>query len=1193
MRPVRLEMHGFAAFREPTSVDFTGADYFALVGPTGAGKSTVIDAMTFALYGSVPRWDDRRTVALALSPTANRGTVRLFFDVGEHRYVAARELRRAASGGVTVRNARLERLLAGEPGEESEQGTEALAHDGAVSRAVEELLGLPFEQFCTCVVLPQGDFATFLHAKPADRQRTLTRILGLEIYEEMARRAHSRAKEQSQRAEVLAEQLGGYADATEQARADAVARQAALTDLVERVHKALPALAEADAEVAETGRRARRLAEEHAALAGLREPAGLAELARVAGEARRGRVGARRVLAAAERADTEAREEVAGAPDREPLLRMRREHAELADLRRRLPELTDAAERARRATAEATERAAEAATALDAARSARDRSGAAHDGLRADTDRWGAEREQLASVRAPAGLAGFDARRREADQRLAAARRELTGADADDTAARQALAGQPDRAVLTQARRDHTALADARERERALRAEHASAAEHAAAEDAALAAAERALAAAREHRHERVRTDLVATLRPGLELDRPCPVCDQPVHALPEPVARSDVRDAEEAERRAVRERDETHGRQRSAADRARGAAADLAASAERVRSLRATLADAPGGVAGADRVAELLGRLDEAEAAARSADGRARRARAARDDAEAEAAEVTRRSGVEAARLRAVRDPLVPLGAPALDGDEPESPVAGWRALTEWARRAAEERAERLVGARGELAVAEREHERTGRAAASAVEEAQRRRRAETGAVRAEQDAAGELARGRARIDELAGTLTGAPPDAELARRLAERDELDRRAAAADGELRAARATLAEADAAARSVAARLALGWRELRAARDPLVALGAPEFGARPGGAVRDGAVRDGASSGGAGTDGSAAAQDAAAQDAAPQDAAAQHAAAEHAAAHDDTTDAAASESAASGEAPTDDDATDTEADGDELVAAWAALAGWARRAAADRAERLADTERALAGARRVRQEVLDAVRADLDEHDVPLPTDRSLEHAAAPAASAAAERARAAVARIDERRRAAATLVEDKGRADESAQVARMLAGLLRSDQFPRWLVASALDTLVADASRNLAELSGGQFALVHAGGEFQVVDHADADARRPVKTLSGGETFQASLALALALSEQLATLAAAGAPRLDSIFLDEGFGTLDEANLEIVAATLENLASIGDRMVGVITHVPALAERVPVRFAVSRDQRTASITRETG
>ena len=117
---------------------------------------------------------------------------------------------------------------------------------------------------------------------------------------------------------------------------------------------------------------------------------------------------------------------------------------------------------------------------------------------------------------------------------------------------------------------------------------------------------------------------------------------------------------------------------------------------------------------------------------------------------------------------------------------------------------------------------------------------------------------------------------------------------------------------------------------------------------------------------------------------------------------------------------------------------------------------------------------------------------------------------------------------------------------MLGGLLRSDQFPRWLVASALDTLVADASAGLAELSGGQFELTHDEGEFLVVDHADADARRPVKTLSGGETFQASLALALALSAQMSSLAAEGAARLDSIFLDEGFGTLDEANLDVVA-----------------------------------------------
>ncbi len=197
----------------------------------------------------------------------------------------------------------------------------------------------------------------------------------------------------------------------------------------------------------------------------------------------------------------------------------------------------------------------------------------------------------------------------------------------------------------------------------------------------------------------------------------------------------------------------------------------------------------------------------------------------------------------------------------------------------------------------------------------------------------------------------------------------------------------------------------------------------------------------------------------------------------------------------------------------------------------------------------------------------------------------------ERARNHLAHVKERRAQAADLDSQRRAAEEGQQVARTLGQLLRADGFQRWLLGAALDVLVAEASRTLAELSGGQFELGHIGGEFLVVDHFDADSRRPVKTLSGGETFQASLALALALSTQLAGMAAAGAARLDSIFLDEGFGTLDEATLEVVAATLESLATHGDRMVGVVTHVPGLAERVPVRFAVRRDQRTSSLARE--
>jgi exonuclease SbcC len=111
----------------------------------------------------------------------------------------------------------------------------------------------------------------------------------------------------------------------------------------------------------------------------------------------------------------------------------------------------------------------------------------------------------------------------------------------------------------------------------------------------------------------------------------------------------------------------------------------------------------------------------------------------------------------------------------------------------------------------------------------------------------------------------------------------------------------------------------------------------------------------------------------------------------------------------------------------------------------------------------------------------------------------------------------------------------------------------------------------------------------VIDHRNADESRLARTLSGGETFLASLALALALAENVAEMAGAAATRLDALFLDEGFGTLDGETLDTVAAAIEELGSSG-RMVGIVTHVRELADRLPVRFDVIRTGSVSTVAR---
>lgn len=145
-----------------------------------------------------------------------------------------------------------------------------------------------------------------------------------------------------------------------------------------------------------------------------------------------------------------------------------------------------------------------------------------------------------------------------------------------------------------------------------------------------------------------------------------------------------------------------------------------------------------------------------------------------------------------------------------------------------------------------------------------------------------------------------------------------------------------------------------------------------------------------------------------------------------------------------------------------------------------------------------------------------------------------------------------------------------------------------------DRILARANVRLMAMTGGRYELIRrrqaqdqrtrSGLELDVVDHYEGG-QRSVKTLSGGESFQASLALALGLADEMQ--AAAGGLQLDALFVDEGFGSLDEEALEQAVETLSSLTE-GNKLVGIISHVAALKHRID-RQIVIRKTRGGSST----
>ena len=833
MRPLRLDMAGFTVFRDETTVDFTDADYFALVGPTGSGKSTVLDGICFALYGTVPRWGGARGIVNALAPSSTEARVRLVFESAGDRYVATRVVRRDGRGNVKTAGAGLQLMPPGfdatklDTGMDLDDLGEVLAGTPAeMDPAVIAAVGLPYEQFTSCVVLPQGQFADFLHAKPATRQQILINLLGLHVYEEVQTRATGRATAAESKLTVLDQQLAGLADATDEAVEAAGLHLARMRELTAEVERAMPGL-RAKRSAEQTAAEARALLDGELTLfASVRTPDGSVETAGATAAARASAAEAADAVRAAEEREEKVRGELAAAGDAGSLKLMLDRHTELE-------RLTGQAE-------------------------------------------WFAGEVSVAEV----------------EQRDATAAADL---------AHSAHAGAAQ--LLEQARLDYT---------------------------------------------EAQRVDRAAALRAHLVAGEPCPVCEQAVTTVPATPEGSAVRVAE-------------------ATGKAARAAAEVAESAWKQR----------------DAVARKL------------------------------------ESNLERKR-------------------------------------------------------AQHEHHLS-------------------------------------RLAEVRTAVAASPGVAELERRLAELAALQKKLDQAAAAMRTARTAHRTAQAAVHAVEEQQRAAWRAFDAVRDNVARFSPPP------------------------------------------------------------------------------------ADREDLAGAWSTLVEWARGEHRRRATARAEAEAAVEAAHEATVHAYAEVAARFTAAGLTPPAKaRNTEAATAEsdlirAAAVAAERSEAACDRLTERRDQARELTGQRIGLQRDGRVAKALAGHLRANNFERWLLEEALDLLVDGASRILRELTGGQYDLVHDKGEFFVVDHHDAGLKRGVRTLSGGETFQASLALALALSEQLAGMSTTAAS-LESIVLDEGFGTLDAATLDVVAATLENLAARGDRMVGVVTHVNALAERVPVRFEVHKDARSAHVER---
>jgi exonuclease SbcC len=164
MRPIELTFTGLRSYRSTTTIDFTNLDLFAVIGDTGAGKSTIIEALSLALYGTYT-WSGGKLEEL-IADGMNTMSIQLRFAADGDEWVVTRTRHRNASAPVNKL--------------ECAAREEKVDGNRAVNERIERLLGLTHDQFIRAVVMPQGRFDELLRAKKTERNRILRSIFGLD-----------------------------------------------------------------------------------------------------------------------------------------------------------------------------------------------------------------------------------------------------------------------------------------------------------------------------------------------------------------------------------------------------------------------------------------------------------------------------------------------------------------------------------------------------------------------------------------------------------------------------------------------------------------------------------------------------------------------------------------------------------------------------------------------------------------------------------------------------------------------------------------------------------------------------------------------------------------------------------------------------------------------------------------------------